>query len=1081
MKLKFNGFLALLLVLITQITFAQEITVNGTVQDQSGMPIPGANVLVKGTTNGVQTDFDGKFQIKAATGQVLVFSFLGMTTVERPASTNMTVKLSDDSVQLEGVVVTALGITREKKSLGYGTQKVDGEEVNRVPNTNFVNNLSGKVSGLQIKTNGNLGGSTNVIIRGYKSLNNNNQALFVVDGIPLDNSNTNSANQSTGRFGYDYGNAAADINPADIESVNVLKGAAATALYGSRAANGAIMITTKKGKANTGLGVTLDSSVSFGQIDKQTFAKYQKVYGQGYFGDLFRTTRDADGDGVADTTVRTGDDASFGPAYTGQPVFQWNSFVPESDKYQQATAWQGAANDPSRFFQTAYTSSNTIGFNGGNDKGNFNVSYTNLTNTGILPNSEQKKNSFLGNASYKLTDKFTASFMANYINTKTQGRNGTGYGGNLIAGFRQWWGTNVDVKELRDIYFATRKNYTWNATLGGSTPSSQANINPAYWNNPYFDRYENYQNDQRDRFIGSTSLSYQLTNWLDVNTRISVDTYAEVQEERRANGSYGGDAFGTQNTNESSGYARFMRNRSEMNYDLFFNYNFNLAEKLNLKGTLGTNIRREQLTSMRASTLGGLLVPKLYSLNNTVNANNIVPEFQGSREVDGYYASASLGYDDFLYLDGTYRYDVSSTLPKGDNGYGYYSLSGSFVFSGLVEADWLSLGKVRVGYAQVGNDAPFYSTIETFPTVSSLNGASFSVPSTKANQNLKPERTESWEAGLELQLFKRRVGLDVSVYKSETRDQIVDLPVSEATGYTRAWRNVGLVENKGIEASLNLVPVKTENFSWDLTANWAVNVNKVVELAEGVDNYQLGSFQGGISINAQVGQPYGIIQGSDYIYSNGQRVVDPATGKWLISSSNDKNLGSFLPQWTGGINNRFTYKGVSLSFLVDVQKGGKVFSLDRWYGEGTGIYANTVVTPDGYPIRTPYDAATNTGGVILPGVLPDGTQNNVRLDQSTGTDGYLGYLGSANSDYVYDASYVKLREATIGYTFSKKVLNNTFQDLYVGLSGTNLWIIQKNLPDADPESGLSSGNLQGFQSGVLPTVRTFAVNLKAKF
>ena len=1088
MKLKFNVFLTLLLALIAQVTFAQDIAVSGTVTDQAGMPIPGVNVTVKGTKTGVQTDFDGNFKINAAKGQVLVFSFLGMKSVEMPASLNMKVKMADDSVQLEGVVVTALGITRDKKSLGYGTQKVSGDEVTRVPTTNFINNLSGKVSGLQIKTDNNFGGSTNVVIRGYKSINNNNQALFVIDGVVLNNDNSSDkpgrSDQKTGRFGYDYGNAASDINPADIESINVLKGAAATALYGSRAANGAIMITTKRGKEGTGFGVNFDSSISMGQYDKQTFATYQKTYGEGYFGNLFRTSRDYNGDGINDTGVRTGDDASFGPAFNPNlNVYQWDSFIPESPYYQTARPWVAAKNDPGTFFQTAFTSSNTIGFNGGNDKGAFNLSYTNLTSNGILPNSEQKKNSLIGNASYKLTDRLTATFMANYISTKTLGRNGTGYNGNIVANFRQWWPVNVDIKELRDIYFATGKNYTWNAALGGSTPTSGPNIGPAYWNNPYFERYESYQNDYRDRILGNTSLNYKLTKWLDITNRFSIDTYGEVQEERLANGSYGGNAFGTQFTNESSGYQKYHKNFSEFNYDLMANYNFDITEKLNLKGIVGLNIRREHTASTLNSTLGGLYVPKFYALSNTVNANAVTPEFEGNREVDGYYGSASLGYDDFFFVDGTYRYDVSSTLPKDNNKYGYYSVSSSLVFSNLMKVDWLSLGKVRFGYAQVGNDAPYYSVIDTYSKPAPFTSTIYSVNSTKANANLVPERTSSLEAGLELQFFQKRVGLDLSAYKTTTKNQIVDLPVSEATGVTREFKNVGKIENKGIEASLNLVPVKTENFTWDMTVNWAKNENKVLELdkANNIVNYQLGSYQGGVSVNATVGQPYGIIEGSDYEYLNGQRIVDPDTGKYKITSTNDKNLGSFLPQWNGGINNRFNYKNVSLSFLVDVQKGGKVFSLDRWYGEGTGIYSNTVATGNGTAIRTPVNGAGDAGGVVLPGVLPDGTPNNVRLDQSTGLDGYLGYLGAANSDYVYDASYIKLREATIGYTFSKKALNNTFQELYVGFSGSNLWIIQKNLPDADPESGLSSGNLQGFQSGPLPTVRTFAINLKAKF
>ena len=1069
MKLKFNGFLALLLVLITQITFAQDIAVTGVVQDQAGMPVPGANVLVKGTSNGVQTDFDGKFKISAAKGQVLVFSFLGMKSQEVPASVNMTVKLADDSVQLEGVVVTALGITRDKKSLGYGTQKVDGSEVNNVPNTNFVNNLSGKVAGLQVKTNNNLGGSTNVVIRGYKSIGFNNQALFVIDGIPVDNSNTNGTNQTTGRYGYDYGNAASDINPADIESINVLKGAAATALYGSRAANGAIMITTKKGKEGTGFGVSFESSVSVGSIDKDTFVKYQKEYGQGYYGDLFRTSRDVNGDGVADTAVRTGDDASFGPKFEGQMVYQWDSFYPESPNYQKATPFVAAKNDPSKFFQTPFTHSNTVSFNGGNDKGAFNLSYTNLSATGLMPNSEQNKNSFLGNASYKLNDKLTASFMANYINTRTLGRNGTGYNGNLVSGFRQWWATNVDIKQQRDIYNATGKNYSWNTALGGSTPSSNPNLNPAFWNNPYFERYESYQNDTRNRILANTSLNYKLLKWLDVTGRLTVDNYSEVQEERLAVGSYGGNPFGTAQTNESSGYQRFNRNYSEFNYDLMFNYNWDITEKFNLKGVAGVNIRRQKINSVMVSTSGGLYVPNVYSLANSVNLLEDPIQSEQNRGVDGYYISASFGYDDFLFLDATARKDFSSTLPERDNGYFYPSVSGSLVFSNLVKADWLSLGKVRFGYAEVGNDAPIYSILDTYQKPAKFGTTLYSVNSIKNNPALKSELTRSLEAGLELQFFKKRVGLDLSVYKTNTVNQIVDLPVSEATGYTRVFKNVGEVQNKGIEATLSLTPVKTESFSWDITANWAVNENEVIALAPGIDNYQLGSYQGGVSINAQVGKPYGIIQGSDYVYVNGQRVVDQATGKYVISATNDKDLGTFTPKWTGGLNNRFTYKNITMSFLIDVQKGGKVFSLDRWYGEGTGIYSNTV------------GAIRNPEGVVLPGVTPDGAPNTVAVDQTTGVDGYLGYLGSANSDYVYDASYVKLREVTLGYTFTKKALNNTFQDLYIGLSGTNLWIIDKNLPDADPESGLSSGNLQGFQSGVLPTTRTFALNLKAKF
>ena len=1075
MKLKINGFLVLLVVLVAQITFAQERAVSGVVSDNAGMPLPGVSVLVKGTKSGTQTDFDGKYSIKALPSQILIFSFIGMKTQEVTASSSkVNVKLENTAVELESVVVTALGISREKKSLGYATQKVDGNETNKVPNTNFVNSLSGKIAGLQVKTNNNLGGSTNVVIRGNKSINGNNQALFVIDGIPVNNSNTNGSYQLTGRFGYDYGNAASDINPSDIESINVLKGAAATALYGSRAANGAIMITTKKGKeGQKGLGITFDSGISIGTVDKSTFTHYQSQYGEGYFGDLFRTSFDINGDGVKDESVRTNDDASYGPAYDpNKSVYQWDSFVPESPNYQKATPWVKAKNGPITFFENPVSSSNTLGINGGSDKGTFSLSYTNLTASGLLPNSKQNKNSFIGNASYKLSDKLTADFMGNYINSRTLGRNGTGYTKNIVANFRQWWATNVDIQELKDIYFSTKKNYTWNA----NRPN---NLTPAYWNNPYFERYESYENDSRNRFLGNTSLNYKAAKWLDITGRVSVDTYAEIQEERLANGSYGGDPFGLALSNESSGYQKYIRNFSEFNYDLMLNFNHNLTEKLNLKGVAGINVRRENSNSLLSSTSGGLYVPKLFALTNSVNPIENPIETESNLGVNGYYTSVSLGYDNYLFLDATARKDYSSTLPSGKNGYFYPSVSTSFIFSNLIKEDWLSLGKIRAGYAEVGNDAPFARLVDTYAKPSPFTSPLFSVASTKYNPDLKPEKTRSIELGLEMQFFKKRAGFDLTWYKTNTLNQIVDLPISESTGYTKIYKNVGNIENKGIEATTNLIPVQTSDFSWEIIANWSKNMNTVKELAPGIDNYLLGNMGSGVSINATLGQPYGMIKGTDYVYLNGQRVVDSDTGKYKISSTNDNNLGSYIPNWNGGLNNKFTYKNINFSFLIDVQKGGNVFSLDKWYGDGSGLTTNTVGTNDlGNPIRNTID---NGGGIILPGVLPDGTTNNVRLDTSNGLDGSFGSLGSAKKDYVYDASYVKLREVTLGYTFPKKFIGNTFQQVYFGFSGTNLWIIDKNLPDADPESGLSSGNIQGFQSGPLPTTKTFAFNLKVKF
>ncbi|MCL9805189.1 SusC/RagA family TonB-linked outer membrane protein [Flavobacterium amniphilum] len=1074
MKSKFKWMIALFVALFVQMAFAQEKTISGVVSDNAG-PLPGVNVVVKGTTKGVQTNFDGSYTIKAQESEVLVFSFMGMVDISRTigASNTINVVMREDAKVLNEVVVTALGVGREKKSLGYGTQKIDGSEVSKGPTSNFINGLSGKVAGLQIKNNNNMGGSTNVVIRGFKSISSNNQALFVIDGVPVDNSNTNTNLQQTGTIGYDYGNAAADINPNDIESINVLKGAAATALYGSRAANGAIMITTKKGKnSQKGIGITLDSGVSIGKVDKSTFASYQTKYGQGY-APSFRTAFDVDGDGVNDLVVRTNHDASYGPAYDSNlMVYGWDSFIPESPYYKTARPWEIAKNGAITFFKSPVATTNTLSLNGANEKGSFALSYTNMISTGLLPNSKQDKNSFIGNASLKLNDKITANFMGNYIYTKTLGRNGTGYLGNIVSNFRQWWATNADIKELEDIYTKHKQNYTWNA-------NNPNNTSPAYWNNPYFDRFENYQNDSRNRFIGNTSLSYKFNDWLDAMGRISVDTYGQIQEERRAYGSYAGDPFGISQTNDPAGYQRFNRNYTEFNYDLMLNFNKNLTPDLNLKGIAGISLRRQHISSILASTSGGLIVPGIYSLSNSLNPVEKPVEFEAKQGVNGYYVSASLGYKDTYYVDATMRRDVASTLPVNNNEYYYPSVSSSILFSNLVKQDWLDLGKLRLGYAEVGNDARFAILKDTYVSVTPFTSPLFSVPNVKNNPNLKPERTKSWEAGLEMQFFKKRFGFDLSAYKTNTINQIVNIPVSESTGVTQVFKNVGKIENKGLEAIVNITPVVNDNFKWDVAVNWSMNRNKVLELDEGIENYQLGQFQGGISINASIGKPYGTIQGTDYVYLNGQRVVDATTGKYLISPTNDNVIGNFTPDWNGGINNKFSYGNLSFSFLVDMQKGGDVFSLDRWYGEGTGLYGNTVFTNDlGNPVR---NSLADGGGVILPGVFADGTPNDIRIDTSTGTDGYFGYLGSANSDYVYDASYIKLREVTLGYSLPKKFLGDKIQDVYFGVTGSNLWIIHKNLPDADPESGLSSGNLQGFQSGVLPTTRNIAFNLKVKF
>ncbi|HZW78763.1 MAG TPA: SusC/RagA family TonB-linked outer membrane protein [Flavobacteriaceae bacterium] len=1069
MKTKVSGILTLLLVFV-QFTFAQEKTVSGTVSDDAGLPLPGVNIIIKGTTTGTQSDFDGNYSIAVSQGQILVFSYVGFETREITvgASNTIDVTLKAGAV-LQEVVVTALGVSREKQSLGYATQEVAGEDLAVVKTDNFTNSLSGKVSGLQIRRNNNFGGSTNVVIRGTTSLTGDNQALFVIDGVPISNRNTNSAAQAqaSGNY-YDYGNAAADINPDDIESVNVLKGAAASALYGSRAANGVIIITTKKGRKAKGMGVTLNSNTQFGVIDKSTFATFQDKYGAGYDGDVW-TYEDVDGDGIDDQVANYVDDGSYGPAFDPNlMVYQWDAFDPASPNYMKKTPWMPARNGAIKFFETPVTFSNSISISNGLEGGAYRIAYTKFDQSGIMPNSKINKHNFLFSGNYDVNDKVKVSGLANYIKTDAIGRNSTGYNDNIVGLFRQWWQTNVDVRDQADIYFKTRRNVSWNPG------SAEQGAVPLYWDNPYWTRYENFQNDGRSRFIGNLELSYDVAKWLNVIGRVSTDTYNERQEERRAVGSVAA-SFGVTRGDVDSGYSRKDITSTETNYDLMLNFKHDISEEISFAGLLGTNIRRNDFQSVYASTAGGLLVPGLYSLQNTRNPSPRPVEIAEKIGVNGYYASASFGFNNLIFLDGTLRRDTFSTLPKDESSFYYPSVSTSFVFSKLLGVDAISFGKLRLNYAEVGNGAPFDRLYDSF-TINDDIGTS--MPITRNNPDLKPERTKSYEAGLEMRFAQNRVGFDVAYYKSNSIDQIISVPVSVATGYSNKLLNAGEIENRGVEVSLNVVPVQTDDFRWSLTGNFTKNKNEVVKLPEGTETIQLGRFQGGISIQATEGQPYGVIYGTDFMYdANGNKLVDE-DGYYMITPTSNNVIGDTNPDWLMGISNSVTYKDFNLSFLIDMQKGGSVFSLDQYYGESTGLYPNSAYINDlGNPVRNPLDQG---GGFINPGVHEDGTPNTTRVDASE--FGSFGYAAFPNSQFVYDASYVKLRQVSLTYTLPSRYLTNTFMTgLQFTATGSNLWIIHKNVPYADPEAGLSSGNLQGYLTGALPTTREFGFNIKAQF
>jgi TonB-linked SusC/RagA family outer membrane protein len=1097
MKRKLQLLLGLGLVLIFGGVQAQVKTVTGKVTSSDDrLSIPGVSVVIKGTSKGVQTNSDGGYSIQASASDVLVFSFIGMTSVEETVGNRSVVNVvmeTEGTELTEITITTAMGQERKRNQLAYAAQQVTSKEITEARNPNLMSALAGKVAGLQIKQNNTMGGSVSTILRGYKSITGNNQALYVIDGVPVTNHNSNTANQQTGRAGADYGNAASDINPDNIESISVLKGAAASALYGSRASNGVILITTKKGRRNS-MDVTVNSGLTWGKMDKSTYARYQKEYGAGYESGFY------EGDlGSGEGPIALFDaDASYGTKFDRNlMVYQWDAFDPSSPTYGKMTPWVAGANGPDKFFETALTSNQSINLSGGNDKATFNLGYTRTDEKGLLPNSFLDKNMFSFGSTYNISTKFSVGATANFTNVKGTGRYGTGYDGkNPNQQFRQWFQTNIDLLDLKSAYFRNRQNVTWN-WADPYAPFSENH--PIYSDNPYWTRYENYSNDTRNNFFGSTYATYKVASWLDLTGKYSYNGVTDFQEERIAVGS-----------SDPSAYARYNRDFFETNVDFLANFRKALTSNIFLSGLVGSNMRRSKLNSVRASTSTGLVVPKLYSLSNSVGV--LVPpvEFQQWIGVDGVFANVNLGYKNLANLDMSIRRDKSTTLPKGSNTYYYPAIGANFVISEMPilseSRSWLSLAKVRANFAQTGSDAPVHSVYDVYDKPTALGSTPlFSLPNTKNNPDLKPEITKSIEFGIEAEFIQSRFGIDFTWYKTNTLDQIIPVSISSATGYTSRFINSGEMQNKGIEISTFLTPIKTPDFSWTVNANFTRNRNLVLSLYQPensapVTNIVIASLQGGVTINAGLDPiknsegvitgykplPFGVIKGTDFVYVNGEKVVRP-NGYYMASSSATEVIGNPHPDWMAGISNSLKYRNFGMSFLVDIKKGGDVWSLDQYYGEGTGLYEETAGLNDkGIATRLP---VSEGGGIKLPGVQADGSPNTVYGENSDGNGNTVyGYANGGNprAMYIYDGSFVKLREVALSYTLPASLVDrlNAFKGIEVSLIGRNLWIIHKNMKYSDPEDGLSSGTLSGaggYQSGAYPATKTYGFNVKLRF
>jgi TonB-linked SusC/RagA family outer membrane protein len=1035
--------------------------ITGKVTDRaSGESMPGVAVVVAGQGVGVFTGGDGSYSITAnAASDQLYFSFIGYGSETVRLGGNSTVDVSMSAgVNLDEVVVTALGVSREKKSLGYAVQELGNESFTEAKSENIVKSLTGKIAGVQVTSGTAIGSSSKVILRGASSITGDNQPLFVVDGIPMDNSDYSSSNQQRSVGGYDYGNAIQDMNPDDIESVSVLKGPAAAALYGSRASNGAIVITTKTGKGHRasgkkGLGVSVSSTVAFNDV--YVLPEYQNSYGGGagtaWINQLMV-------DSLGETPIPDyGYDGSWGPALDGTMVRHWDSWYDyEGDAdYGQSRAWLPTDSDVDEFFQTGVTYSNNFAVTGATDASSFRLSYTNHDQTGVYENSSLKRNTLSFSGSSDVNDRMTASMSANYVQSVGQGRPMTGYGSSVMSQFTQWGQRQLSMDRLRNYENADGSHRTWNR-------NSASDASPHYWDNPFWERYKNVQDDQRDRVFGNITLNYKINDNMSFMGRALTDFYIDRRQERVAVGG----------VNESS-YSEYTRQLQETNLDGYLNFNKEINSDLNLVGFVGVNRRIRNFQRLGAFTLGGLNTPDLYNVTNGGDGYQ-VNDYESSKVVNSVLGSVSLGYQRTLFIDFTGRNDWSSTLSEDNNSYFYPSATASYVFSELIDSDALSFGKLRLGWAQVGNDTGPYQTGLTYgvnPNYGSSGSAT--VPNAQNNPGLLPERTSSFEVGTELNFFMDRLRVDATYYVSTTEDLIFNVPVSAASGYTSTVLNAGKTENRGIELAISGTPVQTEDFRWDIGINLAKNQNELIELAEGVDNIRYTSLFG-VTLEARPGQPLGTFYGYDFLYDDdGNKLVDG--DGYYLSTDEVVPIGNILADLTGGVYTDLQYKNLSFSALVDFQKGGSLHSYSNQWGKYSGTLAETAedgMREDGVVVEGMVAEVNADGDWVSTGV-----ENTASINAQSHFFYNQGYIIHAADQY--DASFVKLREMRLDYNLPADLTSGLpFTNISIGIYGRNLAILMKNAPHIDPEVATSASNVQGFEGGQLPAERTIGFNLK---
>jgi TonB-linked SusC/RagA family outer membrane protein len=1033
--------------LISIISFSQQVIHGKVLSADNQTPLVGASVQVKGSTRQAATDKEGHFSIEANGNDILVVTNVGYSAQEIKAGEANAVMLNASTTNLTEVVVTALGIRREEKSLGYAAQKLNENVVKDAKSNNWVNTLSGKVAGLNIQGTGSGPmGSSRITLRGENSLNlDNNQALIIIDGVPVSSKITGTGHKAhlAADSPVDFGSDVSDINPDDIEKITVLKGPGATALYGSRAAGGAIIITTKSGqRKDKGIGVSYSMNASIDQVNR--WPDYQFEYGEGRTDTYYSYLNSADG---ANTSTNVAAGRAWGPRFKGQQYFQYNPAAPDG-KPTERTPWVPYDDYISGFFRTGFTLSNSISLEGGTEKSSARLSFSHLKNEWILPNTGFRRINASLSVNQKISDRLQLNAKVNYTNKKSDNLPAAGYNNQTIMYFLII-GT---APNIRPEWF---KPY-WQPGLAQVQQKNPFNTGP---DNPYLDLYEMLNKMNKHGVVGNLSATYELSEHLNVMVRSGIDMSYEFRSQQRP--------FSM--TKYPRGMYREQKVFSyEINTDALITYKNAIGRHTKYTVSAGANAMR-QVYDFSGMYADQLAQPGVYQVSNSLD-QAVADPLRTEKAINSIYAAAQFAYLEKIFLDITGRNDWSSTLPFKNNSFFYPSISSSFLLNDIFKLpSSISFAKLRLSWAQVGNDTRPYQTDKYYDRI---YGNSFTNPSTLFNPALKPEITSSYEAGLDIRLFRNKLGLDLALYTNNSRNQILAIPLDPISGYSSALVNAGLINSRGIEIVLTGKPVTGNNFNWTTTLTWSMNRSYVKRLREGITNQIIYSHEGNVTIEARVGGRMGDMYGRGFQRSPDGKIIYSSVGLPATLDPVTKKWGNAFADWKAGLMNEFTIKNIRISILLDRQQGGSMYSQTNHKSNTLG---KTKVTLPG-----------REGGIVGDGVVWNATANKYEPNtvKVPAFSYYENYYTISNAETnIFDASYLKLREARIEFGLPAKWLQKVaIRQASIAVYGRDLFNIT-DFPGFDPEGGnLNSGTLTpGVELMQFPSTRTMGINLSVKF